>query len=652
MNLGGPAHQAALLSGRLDSNRYETLLIAGAVGPGEEEHDLAGVEIRRLDTLGPDIRPLRDLRALISLIRAVRAFRPDIVHTHTAKAGMLGRIAALMGPGPRPVIVHTFHGHVLRGYFGRLKTGVFRALERLLARISDRLIGVSTATVDELVELGIAPRSKFAVVPLGLELGAFLAVDPEPEPAIREELGAGAEDVLFTYTGRLAPIKRADTMLRALAIAVGEGAPIKVVVVGDGTIRSEIEQLARDQGCDGSVRFLGYRRDLPEIAAGSDAALLTSDSEGTPVALIEAAAAGRPAVSTSVGGVSDIVIEGETGLLADAGDEVAIATAMTRLAGDRELRRRMGGRAREHVAARFGAERLLDDIDGLYTELLERGGNLDRATVDGFGREWTAFDQSGLRPAELETRFQEYFRLFPWDGLEGDAVGFDMGCGSGRWARFVAPRVGTLHCVDASDAALAVAKRTLAGEENCAFHRASVDAIPLAPASMDFGYSLGVLHHVPDTEAGIRACAALLRPGAPFLLYLYYALDNRPSWFRAIWRGTDLARTAISRQPHRAKLALTSLIALLVYLPLARLSRLIASTGADVDRLPLSTYRNSSLYTMRTDAYDRFGTRLEKRFTAAEIRAMMESAGLERVALSDQPPYWCAVGYRRIADAR
>ena len=276
--------------------------------------------------------------------------------------------------------------------------------------------------------------------------------------------------------------------------------------------------------------------------------------------------------------------------------------------------------------------------------------NLDPATVESFGREWAAFDQSPLPVAELEEIFERYFELFPWDELQPAAVGFDLGCGSGRWARLAAPRVGTLHCIDASPAAIEVAGRNLAELPNCVLHVAGVDRIPLAPDSMDFGYSLGVLHHVPDTAAGIRACVEPLRAGAPLLLYLYYAFDQRPAWFRAIWRLSDGARRAISRLPDRAKLATTSAIAAIVYWPLARLAGLLECLGVDVDGIPLSTYRDFSFYTMRTDALDRFGTRLERRFTAAEIRSMMEAAGLERVAFAERAPYWRAVGYK-VADA-
>jgi SAM-dependent methyltransferase len=276
----------------------------------------------------------------------------------------------------------------------------------------------------------------------------------------------------------------------------------------------------------------------------------------------------------------------------------------------------------------------------------ETSTNLDVATVAGFGTEWSRFDQSELSDAERLATFEQYFAVFPWDELPAGAEGFDLGCGSGRWAALAAPRVGTLHCVDASPDALAVARTTLAGQDNCAFHVASVDTLPFAERSMDFGYSLGVLHHVPDTAAALRSAVRPLKPGAPLLVYLYYAFDNQPRWYRTLWRATDVVRRAVSRSPVRVKVAVTGAIAAVVYLPLARLSRLLDRRGIDVEAMPLSFYRDRSFYTMRTDAFDRFATRLEQRFTADEIRSMMTAAGLRDVVVSDGPPYWCAVGRR------
>jgi SAM-dependent methyltransferase len=271
--------------------------------------------------------------------------------------------------------------------------------------------------------------------------------------------------------------------------------------------------------------------------------------------------------------------------------------------------------------------------------------NLDRKTVEGFGREWGAFDQSKAGADELRAQFDRYFSVFRWDLVGTKSVGFDLGCGSGRWARMLAPKVGELHCIDASGEALAVARRNLADLPNVTFHEASVDAVRIPAASMDFGVSLGVLHHVPDTLAAIRDCAALLKPGAPLLLYLYYRFDNRPLWFRAIWRLSDLLRQALARLPFKAKKATTDVLAALVYWPLARSAWLLEQAGIDVSNVPLAAYRSSSFYTMRTDSLDRFGTRLEMRFTRAEISNMLRASGCRDIVYSETEPYWvvCAV---------
>ncbi len=273
--------------------------------------------------------------------------------------------------------------------------------------------------------------------------------------------------------------------------------------------------------------------------------------------------------------------------------------------------------------------------------------NLDERVVEDFGGEWELYDQSGLSSEDQQRLFADYFSEFPWAEVPEDACGFDVGCGSGRWAELVAARVGRLHCIDASPKALAVAQRKLARFDNVSFHRASVDTLPLEPASMDFGYSLGVLHHVPDTQAAIRSCVEKLKPGAPFLVYLYYAFDNRPRWYRGLWRASEWARAGISRSPRRVKVALTSAIAASVYYPAARTSGLLHRMGVPVNDFPLSAYRTESFYTMRTDALDRFGTRLEQRFSKTQITQLMTTAGLERIRFREGVPYWCAVGYRR-----
>jgi SAM-dependent methyltransferase len=272
--------------------------------------------------------------------------------------------------------------------------------------------------------------------------------------------------------------------------------------------------------------------------------------------------------------------------------------------------------------------------------------NIDPDTVADFGREWRRFDQSVMQPQEHARLFREYFGVFPWDGLPANAVGFDAGCGSGRWAALVAPRVSRLHCIDASAAALGVARRNLGGDTNVVFHEAPISAMPLTDGSMDFGYSLGVLHHLPDPAAGLAACVRKLKAGAPMLIYIYYALDNRPAWFRMLWRASDYIRRAVSKMPFRVKTGVADLSAALIYWPLARGAQLAKRRGFDVAKWPLGAYGERSFYTMRTDALDRFGTRLEHRMSRAQIKAMMEAAGLCDICFSESVPYWCAVGYR------
>jgi len=271
--------------------------------------------------------------------------------------------------------------------------------------------------------------------------------------------------------------------------------------------------------------------------------------------------------------------------------------------------------------------------------------NIDRKVVRGFGDEWERFDQTDLSQSEHLELFNRYFTIFPWHLISQNSIGFDMGCGSGRWAKLVAPRVKLLHCVDPSSALL-VAKRNLSDLTNCIFHSTSVDEFSIDRNSMDFGYSLGVLHHIPNTAAALKDCVDKLKPGAPFLLYLYYAFDNKPIWFKFFFSISNVIRIIVSRLPHFLRYFVTQIIAAVIYFPLARLSMLMEKMGFNIAKMPLSAYRKSSFYTMRTDALDRFGTQLEQRFTRIEIEEMMLAAGLKEIKFSNSIPYWCAVGIK------
>jgi len=272
--------------------------------------------------------------------------------------------------------------------------------------------------------------------------------------------------------------------------------------------------------------------------------------------------------------------------------------------------------------------------------------NVDPKTVKGFGQEWSYYTQKKMSNDESIKLFLDYFKIFPFETLNKTSVGLDVGCGSGRWARHIAPKIDRLYCLDASAEALNVAKQTLKNQDNVQFINASVNNIPLPDSSMDFAYSLGVLHHIPDTFEGIKACAKKLKKGAPFLVYLYYAFDNKPHWYSVIWKISDLFRRLISKFPFKIKLACTKMIAISIYYPLARFALIAEKFNFNVENWLLSSYRHSSLYTMYTDSLDRFGTQLEHRFTKNEINVMLEKAGFTQIQFSNETPYWCAIGYK------
>jgi glycosyltransferase involved in cell wall biosynthesis len=373
LNMGGPALHVAYLTAGLADRGYRTTLVAGELSRGEESMafvaDRLGVQVATVSELGREISPLRDAVATVRLARLIREQRPHILHTHTAKAGALGRVAALLaGRSARPLVVHTFHGHVLRGYFGPVRARVFKLVETLLARSTDALVAVSPQVRDDLVALGVAPREKFAIVRLGIELGA--RVDGADREASRRLLGVPPERFVVGWIGRMTGVKRTGDVLLALRELRARGVDATLCMVGDGPDREAVEEQAYRLGIARHCLYLGYQEVVAGWYAALDALVLPSANEGTPVSAIEALATGRPVVATRVGGVPDVIREGEDGFLVEVGDVEALAERLARLASDPGLRARMGAGARTRVVARYSVDRLVDDVDRLYRALL------------------------------------------------------------------------------------------------------------------------------------------------------------------------------------------------------------------------------------------------------------------------------------------
>lgn len=369
--MGGPAIHASLLSARLDPARFETLLVAGHEDPAEGSMlELGrlpeGLRVLRVAALGRAVSPLDDLRALAALVAIARRFKPHVVHTHLAKAGFVGRLAARVA-GAR-VVVHTYHGSVFQGYFGRRESRLYVAIERWLARLSTRLVAITPSGRRELVTLGIARDEKIALIPLGLDL-APLRAGPERADA-REALGLPASAPVVGIVARLVPIKDVGTFLRAVAQVANTHPDLVALIAGDGAERTALEALAASLGIADRCRFLGFRADVARLYAALDVLALTSLNEGSPVSVIEAMAAGCAVVATAVGGVPDVVRAEETGLLVPARDPEAVAGAMVRLLDAPELRARLGREAAEAVYPRYDVARLVTDVEDLYLRLL------------------------------------------------------------------------------------------------------------------------------------------------------------------------------------------------------------------------------------------------------------------------------------------
>ncbi|MFF0051722.1 glycosyltransferase [Streptomyces sp. NPDC005498] len=361
MNVGGPALQVSTLMRGLDSALFDHRLYAGFVGPDEADYvsqRAPDVQVCRVPALGRAVRPTDDLRALSELTAAMRRFRPHIVHTHTAKAGALGRTAAVLARVPARV--HTFHGHLLQGYFPPAKTRLVVQAERSLASFTDRLVAVGRSVRDDLLAAGIGQPNQYAVVPPGTRPAA----SPSRSEA-RKQLSIPEDSLVVAYVGRVTRIKRPDRFLSVVRDVRRAVPAAQFLVCGDGDLHGDLETAAdvRD-----SLHLLGWRADVETVYAAADLVLLTSDNEGMPVSLIEAGMAGVPAVATNVGSVAEVVRDGQTGLLAQP-DASALTRHTVRILRDGQLRRRMGEQARVWTSQQFGAERLVQDTHDLYASI-------------------------------------------------------------------------------------------------------------------------------------------------------------------------------------------------------------------------------------------------------------------------------------------
>lgn len=387
--VGGPVLNATYLTKYMAPD-FETLLVVGE----KEDHEKGAeylatqldIKYATIKGMGRSINPALDYFAYRDLKRLIKKYNPDIVHTHAAKPGALGRLAA--ASEKVPVIVHTFHGHVFHSYFNSAKTKFFINAERRLAKRSDAIIAISEQQRKELaIDFKIAPLEKFRVVPLGFDLDRFQTNQAEKRKKFRAEFNLSDNEIAVGIIGRLVPVKNHYLFLKAIKYVFDNSSKkIKAFIIGDGETRKDLENIAKEVNILFSTEnapehahplvFTSWRSDVDVINAGLDIVCLTSFNEGTPVSLIEAQAANRPIVSTRVGGISDIVVEGETALLADLQETEKFGEHLLKLVEDDDLRIKMGQSSHEHVMNRFSYQRLVSDMSELYYELLDRKKNI------------------------------------------------------------------------------------------------------------------------------------------------------------------------------------------------------------------------------------------------------------------------------------
>lgn len=378
LNMGGPAIHVSSLAAGLEPRGYETTLVAGSLARGEDSMaflaERLDIPVRTIPELQREVSPIDDARSVRRMREIIRELRPHILHTHTAKAGAIARAAALVSGAARPaILVHTFHGHVLKGYFDPVRTAFFKEVERSLARVTDALVAVSPEVRDELVAAGIAPREKFSVIRLGIPLEERLG-DATADLDYRRLYGISESAFVVGWVGRMTDVKDTDAVLEIVRAARDRGLEAVLVMVGDGPDRVRLEQLAHDIGIARSTFFVGYQPEVAGYYRLFDAFLLPSVNEGTPVSAIEALASGTPVVATRVGGVPDVVRDGEDGFLFEPGDTDGAAERLALLASDATLRSALGASGRERVLRRYSVSRLVEDVDRLYRSLLSERG--------------------------------------------------------------------------------------------------------------------------------------------------------------------------------------------------------------------------------------------------------------------------------------
>ncbi len=565
---------------------------------------------------------------LIYLIKIIKKENPYIIQTWMYHSDLIGGIAGKI-LGIRKIywsiLTYSTKGN-------KYSTQIIVRINAFLSHfIPEKIVFCASASQDIHKKIGYC-KDKFVYIPIGFNKENF---------PISRNNQMKKKEFYIGCIARWDSDKDHENLFNALKILDMKNINYKCDLIGPMMVNenSELQSLINKTNVDKSkLNLKGFVKDLNKAYLNFDVCILPSETEAFPIVIGESMILGTPVIATDTGDIKKII--DQFGWIVPTKNPKELSEAILQAvinSNDDDSWYEFRIAARDHIVKNYDINDMYDKYNKLWIDDVE--------VIEDFGREWNYFDQIKPDNYEYKNIFDNYFDIFPWKLISKESVGFDMGSGSGRWAKFVAPRVRHLHCIEPSNA-INISMQNLIDHKNCSFYNKSIKNINLSEGSMDFGYVLGVVHHISDYLDAIERCILLLKPNAPILFYFYYSFENKPNWYIKIWGITNRIRLFTSSLPFRLKIVITTIIATLIYLPLAKFSKLLSFLKFDTKNVPLDYYKDMSFYTMRTDSLDRFGTKLEQRFSKVEIKNILESKGLKNITFSDNAPFWCVVGYR------
>ena len=629
----------SLLTNNIDNSEKIFVISLKDKGSIGENLEKIGIKTYALEISSIFMIPFK----FIKLFKLIVKIKPDLIQTWLYHANILGSLTSSIY-GNIPVVWNLRGCSIPQG-----KTSLTFWLVKFSAWASHlfpkKIICCANSVKEAHIKMGYK-KDILEVIPNGFNF--MIKKDySNKRLANRKSLGIKESEILIGSVCRFDDLKDINNFIKAAAILIKKtNKSIRFIIIGRDINNLNLKLLSwlKSSDMQDKIILADEQNDLEKFYCSMDIFCLHSLSEGFPNVLAEAMSFKLPCVSTNAGDAS-LILEDKK-YIVDIKNSESLAKSlliMTKLSIDE--RKKIGYANALKIKEKYNLAKIAKMYESVYLGVSKLSKNIDKNTVAGFGDEWTRFDQTGMSEQDSINFFNSYFSIFPWENISKNSIGFDLGCGSGRWAKHVAPRVKELHCIDPS-VAIDIARKNLQEHENCIFHKKDVDEMPLDDNSMDFGYSLGVLHHIPDTKLALKQCVRKIKPGSPMLIYLYYALENKPLWYSFLWRLSEFIRGFISKMPHGIRFILSQIMAIFVYWPLARLAKIAEIIGINSQNFPLSFYKNAKFYVMRTDALDRFGTQLEQRFTKKEIEMMMQESGLVNISFSKDEPYWCVVGFK------